>query len=36
MNPIESAQLFINNILGGWIHNGSSASSDLLVTLHLL
>lgn len=36
MSPIETAQLFLNNILGGWIHSGSSAASDLLVTLHLI
>lgn len=36
MNPLETFQLLINNVLGGLIHSGSSASSDLLVTLNLL
>lgn len=36
MNPIEYIQLAINDVLGSWIHIGSSASSDLSVLLGLI
>ncbi len=36
MNPIEMLQLMINNVLGGFIHQGSSAGSNLAVLLHII
>ena len=35
MNPIEIIQLQINNVLGQLIHAGSSASSNLALSLGL-
>lgn len=36
MISVESIQLMINNLLGGGIHQGSSAISDLMILLHLI
>lgn len=35
MSPIEQLQLVINDVLGSWIHIGSSASSNLALGLGL-